>query len=141
MYLTHQNNQYVGTITFIEKQNKIHLKTNLRNLPPGIHGFHIHEKPSCQIHGKSAKGHWDPYKTNAHKGPNGNGHLGDLPYLSVNKKGKTKQNFSITHIKKDISHHALIIHEHGDNYSDTPKKLGGGGARIACGIIGNPNYD
>jgi Cu-Zn family superoxide dismutase len=28
-----------------------------------------------------------------------------------------------------------MIHESGDNYSDTPKKLGGGGGRIACGVV------
>jgi Cu-Zn family superoxide dismutase len=31
--------------------------------------------------------------------------------------------------------HALMIHAGGDNYSDQPKPLGGGGARIACGVI------
>jgi Cu-Zn family superoxide dismutase len=35
----------------------------------------------------------------------------------------------------NISHHALIIHEGGDNYSDSPKSLGGGGVRVACGIV------
>jgi Cu-Zn family superoxide dismutase len=28
-----------------------------------------------------------------------------------------------------------MIHQGGDNYSDDPKKLGGGGARVACGVI------
>jgi hypothetical protein len=28
-----------------------------------------------------------------------------------------------------------MIHEGGDNYADAPKPLGGGGARIACGVI------
>ncbi len=28
-----------------------------------------------------------------------------------------------------------MIHAGGDNYSDTPEKLGGGGARVACGVI------
>ena len=30
---------------------------------------------------------------------------------------------------------ALMIHEAGDNYADEPKPLGGGGGRIACGVI------
>jgi superoxide dismutase, Cu-Zn family len=29
-----------------------------------------------------------------------------------------------------------MIHAGGDNYADTPKALGGGGARIACGVAG-----
>ena len=28
-----------------------------------------------------------------------------------------------------------MIHAGGDNYSDQPQPLGGGGARIACGVI------
>ena len=30
---------------------------------------------------------------------------------------------------------ALMVHARGDNYSDEPKPNGGGGARIACGVI------
>jgi superoxide dismutase, Cu-Zn family len=33
-----------------------------------------------------------------------------------------------------IQGHAIMIHEGGDNYSDTPP-MGGGGARIGCGKI------
>ncbi|MEA2738922.1 MAG: superoxide dismutase, Cu-Zn family, partial [Acetobacteraceae bacterium] len=31
--------------------------------------------------------------------------------------------------------HALVIHANGDNYSDAPAALGGGGGRSACGEI------
>jgi superoxide dismutase, Cu-Zn family len=30
-----------------------------------------------------------------------------------------------------------MIHAGGDNYADAPKPLGGGGARVACGVVGN----
>ena len=30
---------------------------------------------------------------------------------------------------------ALMIHAGGDNYADQPQPLGGGGGRIACGVI------
>jgi len=36
---------------------------------------------------------------------------------------------------EDVAGRALVIHEGGDNYSDTPKPLGGGGVRMACGVI------
>ena len=32
--------------------------------------------------------------------------------------------------------HALMIHAGGDNYADQPAPLGGGGARLACGVLG-----
>ena len=34
-----------------------------------------------------------------------------------------------------LSIKALVIHAGGDNYRDTPEPLGGGGARIACGVV------
>ncbi len=30
---------------------------------------------------------------------------------------------------------SIMIHAGGDNYSDTPARLGGGGARVACGVV------
>ncbi len=36
---------------------------------------------------------------------------------------------------KEIRERSVVIHAGGDNYQDTPKALGGGGKRIACGVI------
>jgi superoxide dismutase, Cu-Zn family len=107
----------------------------ITNLPAGTHGFHIHQHPSCSDHGKEAGGHLDPQNTNTHLGPYGNGHLGDLPVLYVNQNGEANIPTVAPRLKvNDIKNHAVMIHEGGDNYSDTPK-LGGGGARIGCGVI------
>ncbi|WP_246764106.1 superoxide dismutase family protein, partial [Cronobacter sakazakii] len=40
-------------------------------------------------------------------------------------------------IKKldEVKGKALMVHVGGDNLSDHPKPLGGGGARYACGVI------
>jgi Cu-Zn family superoxide dismutase len=35
----------------------------------------------------------------------------------------------------DVKGRAIMIHAGGDNYSDQPAPLGGGGARIACGVV------
>jgi Cu-Zn family superoxide dismutase len=35
----------------------------------------------------------------------------------------------------EVKGKALMIHAGGDNYADKPAPLGGGGARIACGVI------
>ena len=35
----------------------------------------------------------------------------------------------------DLKGKSLMIHAGGDNYSDTPAPLGGGGARAACGVV------
>jgi len=35
----------------------------------------------------------------------------------------------------DVQGRAIMVHAGGDNYSDEPQPLGGGGERIACGVI------
>ncbi|WP_108963824.1 superoxide dismutase family protein [Escherichia coli] len=36
---------------------------------------------------------------------------------------------------KEIKGRSLMLHAGGDNHHDHPEPLGGGGARMACGII------
>ena len=85
----------------------------------------------------SAGGHFDPAGTNHHEGPLGHGHLGDLPALMVQPDGTASLPLSVPHLTlADLAGHALVIHAGGDNYSDRPEPLGGGGARIACGVVG-----
>lgn len=125
-----------GTVTLTETKYGTLLTPNLHDLPPGPHGFHIHEKPSCADNGDAAGGHFDPRKRSQHLGPYQPGHLGDLPTLWVDKEGKATTPVLAPRIKlKDFLGHSLMIHDNGDNYSDTPEKLGGGGGRMACGVI------
>lgn len=133
-----------GTITLIESPDGVTLKTDLKGLPPGEHGFHLHEKGSCdpadkegkKTAGQAAGGHFDPDATKAHKGPGGGGHKGDLPKIEVSEKGVSKAKFDVAGLKLgDMEGHALMIHAGGDNYADAPKPLGGGGERIVCGVV------
>ena len=133
-----------GTVTIKETKDGVTLETDLKDLPPGEHGFHMHEKGSCEPADKEGKktaaqaagGHFDPDATKAHKGPEGGGHKGDLPKLEANDKGVAKQKLEVKGLKlADFAGHSLMIHAGGDNYSDTPKPLGGGGERIVCGVV------
>lgn len=128
----------IGTVKADDTIYGLLLKPKLRHLPPGVHGFHIHEYCSCEDRGMAAGGHLDPTKTHQHKGPYaGNGHLGDLPVLIVNGDGKATLPVLAPRLKLAlIEGHSLMIHAGKDNYSDKPEKLGGGGARLACGNIG-----
>jgi superoxide dismutase, Cu-Zn family len=134
----------VGTITIKEGKEGVTLEPKLKDLPPGEHGFHVHEKPSCdpadkdgkKTAGQAAGAHYDPDGTKAHKGPGGGGHKGDLPKLVVSDKGEAKDKMEMKGATlADFQGRALVIHAGGDNYSDTPKPLGGGGDRIACGVV------
>ena len=135
----------VGTITLEDSAGGLVLQPNLKGLPPGQHGFHLHAKASCapgkqdgkMAAGIAAGGHFDPGATKKHLGPDAmGGHKGDLPVLTVAADGSAKGSLVAPHLKlADLAGHALMIHAGGDNYADQPKPLGGGGARIACGVI------
>ena len=133
----------IGTITIKEGKDGVTVEPKLKDLPPGEHGFHVHEKASCdpadkdgkKTAGQAAGAHFDPEGTKAHKGPGGGGHKGDLPKLVVSDKGEAKEKMEVKGVTlADFQGHALMIHAGGDNYSDAPKPLGGGGDRIVCGV-------
>lgn len=134
----------VGFVTARDTDKGLELMPNLSGLPEGAHGFHVHQKADCgpgmkdgkPVAGLAAGGHFDPENTGRHEGPRGSGHLGDLPVLVVNERGEAKSPIYAPRLKtSDIRGLALMIHSGGDNYSDKPEPLGGGGERIACGII------
>ncbi len=133
----------IGRIVLAEEAAGLRLTPDLKGLPPGLHGFHLHENPDCgpgekdgtTQAGVAAGGHYDPAGTGRHEGPAGQGHLGDLPALSVDAQGVAATPVTAPRVTlADAGGRALVIHAGGDNYSDQPEKGGGGGARIACGI-------
>ncbi|MFI4937582.1 MAG: superoxide dismutase [Cu-Zn] SodC [Candidatus Berkiellales bacterium] len=141
----HGIGEKIGTIEFKDSPKGMVILPNLKGLTPGDHGFHIHQNPSCELKEKNNKnvpglaagGHLDPEKTKKHLGPfKAHGHLGDLPVLVANKKGESHHKMLAPHLKvAEVENHSIMIHKGGDNYSDYPKPLGGGGPRIACGVI------
>ncbi len=129
--------ELVGTITATDTQYGLLLTPDLKHMNPGWHGFHLHQNPSCDNGGEAAGSHFDPRPNKKHLGPyNDQGHLGDLPALSIQRDGTDTQPVSAPRLTvAEIKGHSVIIHEGGDNYSDTPMPLGGGGARIVCGVV------
>jgi Cu-Zn family superoxide dismutase len=59
----------IGKIEFEDSKYGLLIKPSLKQLPPGLHGFHIHEHPNCEDHAMKAGNHFDPYHTNKHLGP------------------------------------------------------------------------
>lgn len=135
IYSTAGDKKEIGQVVFTDTELGLLIKPSLTTLPPGIHGFHLHQHPDCGDTGMHAGGHYDPENTNSHQGPYGKGHLGDLPVLYVMENGNANVPILAPRLKtSDLKGLAVMIHAGGDNYSDNPP-LGGGGARIACGII------
>ena len=135
----------IGMIRVSETPYGTLFTPELRNLPPGLHGFHLHtlgdcgpaEKNGVMVPGLAAGGHYDPADTGVHSGPYGEGHLGDLPALYVDDKGRATHPVLAPRLKlTDLRGRSLMIHAGGDTYSDRPAPMGGGGARVACGVVG-----
>jgi superoxide dismutase, Cu-Zn family len=135
----------LGTIRIVETPYGLAFYPSLKGLSPGLHGFHVHEKPSCApaikdgvpVAALAAGAHLDPAGSNRHGEPWGDGHLGDLPALHVDADGNATNPVLAPRLKlADVLNRSLMLHAGGDNHSDHPDPLGGGGARIACGVIG-----
>lgn len=136
----------VGAVRIVETPYGLVFYPKLTGLPGGLHGFHVHESPSCAPQDKDGKpvpalaagGHYDPKGTKKHGEPWGDGHLGDLPALYVAPDGSVSNPVLAPRLKTlaDVEKRSLMVHIGGDNHSDHPAPLGGGGARIACGVIG-----
>jgi Cu-Zn family superoxide dismutase len=135
----------LGTVTISSSEVGATFELDLHGLPPGTHGFHVHENDNCgptllggvRIPAGAAGDHFDPANTGKHAGPLGDGHLGDLPVIEVGAGGTAKQVLTAPRIRdiEVLKKHALIIQIGGDNYSDSPARDGGGGGRFACGVI------
>ena len=135
----------IGTVTVSQGAQGVVFKTDLKGLPPGPHGFHMHENGSCEVstaNGQvvpagAAGGHLDPAHSGHHEGPEHAGHLGDLPVLTADASGVAAETLAAPRITdlQAIKGHALMIHAGGDNYAAAPWPLGGGGARLACGVL------
>ena len=135
----------LGQVKIERSEYGLVFRPALSGLTPGLHGFHLHAKGSgapAEADGKvtpagGAGGHWDPKNTGKHGEPWGDGHLGDLPALYVDGDGKATQPVLAPRLKDlgDLEGLALMVHAGGDNHADHPQPLGGGGARVACGVI------
>ena len=141
----------VGYVSIEENDYGVVFTPNLSGLPKhlhGLHGFHIHENPSCEaakkngklVPGGAAGGHYDPMNSGKHGFPwSDDSHLGDLPPLYIDRQGKASQALLSPKIwLADLPGRALIVHAGGDNHSDQPRALGGGGTRLLCGVIRTP---
>ena len=136
--------QSVGTLKIKDTKNGLFVQILVSGVTPGAHGFHVHEFGNCgnaakdgtKGAGLGAGGHYDPKATKKHEGPHSkDGHLGDLPVLVADGNGNATLPVLAPKLTTAmLKGKAIVIHAGGDNYADQPAALGGGGARVACGL-------
>lgn len=115
----------IGKVELRDTKTGLRIAPNLKDLPPGQHGFHVHVNANCgpaEVNGKmtagmAAGGHFDPLQTGKHLGPmSTEGHKGDMPVLVVDAQGQARTAMLAPHLKvSDIKGHAFMVHAGGDN--------------------------
>ncbi len=133
--------QPVGTATLTSAAHGVHIKLDVKNLPPGEHSLHIHQFPKCEPPDfKSAGPHFDP--SHDHGGPAGLP-AGDIPNFSliVAEDGTAHANVVAPSVTLGTDEHsvfsnggtAIVIHAVASEASSSAPP------RIACGIITKPD--
>lgn len=136
------NGKNAGSAELTETANGVLIDAKLRNIKPGWHGFHFHERGDCKAPDfKSAGEHYNPHGDKhgvlIDKGP----HAGDLPNFFVGKDGTARIQIVADAVSlrdgdaalADADGAALMIHAAKDDYRTQPS--GDSGARIACAEI------
>lgn len=137
------DNSAIGTGTLIDTPHGLIIQAKLTGLPPGPHGFHIHEVGTCDggENFKSAGGHYAA-QSNEHGYMSENGpHVGDLPNQTAASDGSMLVEVFAPGLRLtegdaavlDDDGSAIVIHATADDYRSQPS--GASGDRIACGVI------
>jgi Cu-Zn family superoxide dismutase len=134
--------QPVGSATFTEVPGGVRILVEVKGLPPGTKGVHIHEVGKCEgPQFTSAGGHFNPdRKQHGTLNPQG-AHAGDLPNLVVDAGGNGRLETTTNRIVLgtgatsvfDQDGSALVVHAAADDFRTDP--TGNSGGRIACGLI------
>ena len=134
--------QKIGTATILPSSSGVRINVEVSQLPPGVHGIHIHTVGKCEGPAfTSAGAHFNPTsKKHGKDNPEGP-HAGDLLNIEVATDGTGKTALSDPNVTLggganslfNETGTALVIHEKQDDYKTDP--VGNSGARIACGVI------
>jgi|HubBroStandDraft_5_1064220.scaffolds.fasta_scaffold460861_1 Cu-Zn family superoxide dismutase len=133
-----------GSARLTQKGNNVEVKLDLKNLPAGLHGIHIHQKAACDAPDfKTAGAHFNP-TGKQHGFDNLAGHhLGDFPQnLQIGMDHTLRMSETLKDVSLDPNAAnsltanggtSIIIHEKQDDQTTDPS--GNSGNRIACGVI------
>jgi len=136
---THEDSPISGDVTITEKDDGIEVEANLKNVPPGKHGFHFHEVGQCGNEGKDAGGHFNPEHTQHGFLPKDglqHAHAGDMGNIEIaaNGTGTLKEFLHGVYLTKSpsVGGISVVLHEKEDDFG---QPTGNAGGRIGCGVI------
>jgi superoxide dismutase, Cu-Zn family len=130
--------QAVGMVHFQQMSDgSVEVSVDLTNVPPGVHGFHIHDKGDCGDNGNAAGPHFD-VSSMPHGAPDAvSHHAGDFGNVTADANGHIDAKFTTHAITvspgaRSVIGHAVILHGNRDDLTSQP--AGNAGPRIACGV-------
>ncbi|HEX9982865.1 MAG TPA: superoxide dismutase family protein [Thermoanaerobaculia bacterium] len=133
------NNTPRGSVNFDQLgDGSVRVTVDLTNVPPGVHGFHVHEKGDCGDNGNAAGGHFNPLAT-PHGAPDATPHhAGDFGNVTADANGNVRTTFTTRSLTlgegaNSAVGHAVILHANPDDLTTQP--TGNAGGRIACGVV------
>ena len=115
----------------------VEVVADLTGVPPGVHGFHVHEKGDCGNNAANAGGHFNPSGM-VHGAPDAvSHHAGDFGNVTADDKGEVHARFTTHSITintgaNGVVGHAVVLHGNADDLVSQP--AGNAGPRIACGV-------
>jgi len=135
-------------VSFYQDNSQMPVKINvhIKNVTPGKHGFHIHEKGNLLKNDCSeCAGHWNPYNKKHGGLQDNNSHAGDLGNIIANDTGEIKTHISTDKLtlygKYSIFGRSIIVHADEDDLGkgnhDDSMITGHAGKRLDCAIIGH----
>lgn len=117
----------------------VRVTVDAASVPPGMHGFHVHEKGDCSApDATSAGGHFNP-SGDPHGAPGAPPHhAGDFGNVEANADGRVNVSYIMRGVTlgsgtSSIAGKAIVLHAAPDDLKTQP--TGNAGGRIACGVI------
>jgi superoxide dismutase, Cu-Zn family len=129
--------EVTGLVAFRQVGDEVLVTGMIKNLKPGKHGLHIHDKGDCSSPDAASAGpHFNPTAQH-HGGPaTTEHHAGDLGNIEATSSGIVQLNSKVKLSlsgKDSIIGKSVVVHEGEDDLKTDP--AGNSGARVACGEI------
>lgn len=137
---TQASSKAAGTARLLETRSGVQVTVRLTGVPPGEHGFHVHEFGNCGAGGEAAGVHYNPLGTThgmVVKDGVRSSHAGDMGNIVAKSDGTAELVLNLPEVTLragplSLDGRALVLHEKPDDFG---QPAGNAGLRIACGVI------